>query len=78
MGAITNRPPSMRRWRDLLATGPKASAEVEEAAKANGHSPATLRRARQRLGVCTQKSGPRGSWTMALPALDGTQPPKLE
>lgn len=51
----------------LLANGPRATAEVEDQARATGISVATLRRAREHLGISTTKLGYQGQWHLALP-----------
>lgn len=50
-----------------LRDGPKSSQEVVAAARDAGISSASLRRARQALGVVASKKGPEGAWTMCLP-----------
>jgi hypothetical protein len=50
----------------LLAGGPVSSADVEEAATANGISRRTLFRAKADLGIAAKKSG--DGWTWQLPA----------
>jgi putative DNA primase/helicase len=52
---------------ELLANGPVAKHEIEEAADANCISTATLRRAKDELGIITKKSGLKGGWTWQLP-----------
>ncbi|MGC2410631.1 MAG: AAA family ATPase [Methyloceanibacter sp.] len=52
--------------RELLAKGPVASTEGEEAAKAHGISTRTLDRARKELGVKSTKDGFDGGWTWTL------------
>jgi hypothetical protein len=58
---------------DLLAAGPVASNEVDEAAKANGVSKRTLYRAKADLNIIAKKdnSTPDGVWTWRLPDGDG-------
>jgi hypothetical protein len=52
---------------EVLATGPVAKQEIEEAADANCISAATLRRAKDELGIITRKSSLKGGWTWQLP-----------
>jgi putative DNA primase/helicase len=52
---------------ELLAGGPVAKQEIEEAANANCLSAATLRRAKDELGIIAKKSGLKGGWTWQLP-----------
>jgi putative DNA primase/helicase len=52
--------------RDLLAEGPVDAKEGEEAAKANGISAMTLKRARKELGVKSEKTGYQGRWQWTL------------
>jgi putative DNA primase/helicase len=59
---------AMQFLRDLLATGPISSKEVERLAKADGHAVATIRRARNALGVVIDKEGFRAGWRWSLPA----------
>jgi hypothetical protein len=58
-----------------LADGPLPAKEVQNAGKAAGHSDATLRRARSRLGVRSEKVAMRGGWSWSLPpkVLNGTE-----
>jgi putative DNA primase/helicase len=52
---------------DLLAAGPVAKCDIEEAAEANCISSRTLERAKAELGIIAKKDGPNGSWTWRLP-----------
>jgi hypothetical protein len=52
---------------ELLAGGPVAKQDIEEAANANCISAATLRRAKDELGIVAKKSGLHGGWTWHLP-----------
>jgi putative DNA primase/helicase len=52
---------------DMLASGPKPSTEVEEAATANGISRRTLFRAKAELEVVAKKDGENGGWMWRLP-----------
>lgn len=51
---------------DMLRDGPQLMTEIVEAAEANGHSKATLRRAREKMGVKVRKTA-SGAWEWALP-----------
>lgn len=55
--------------RDVLAVGPMPAKEVQREARNSGISDMTLRRARSRVGVVTQRSGfgSGGSWMWSLP-----------
>lgn len=57
--------------RDLLEAGPMRAVDVECEAKSAGLKVATLRRARERLGIAPRKTGRPGDagqhWTWALP-----------
>ncbi len=57
--------------RELLAAGPVLSREAESEAKSAGLKLATVRRARERLGIVPRKAGRPGEpgqhWTWALP-----------
>lgn len=50
-----------------LAKGPRLKDEIEDAAKTANHSPRTLFRAKQALGVESHKVGMAGSWYWELP-----------
>jgi putative DNA primase/helicase len=52
---------------ELLATGPAAKKDIEDAAEANLISIATLRRAKQDLGVEATKDSFSGPWKWRLP-----------
>lgn len=53
--------------RDILADGPVASKEVDQAAARTGISDRTLRRAKEELGVTAQKSKAKdGHWDLAM------------
>lgn len=60
--------------RELLADGPMPQRDVAEAAKANGISSATLRRAKVKAKVESRKqgNGREARWTWALPGQNGT------
>jgi Bifunctional DNA primase/polymerase, N-terminal/AAA domain len=53
--------------REMLAAGPVAKQEIEEAAKANCISDATLRRAKDALNIVAKKSDFKAGWTWQLP-----------
>ena len=53
--------------RELLADGPVAKRDIEEAADANGISERTLRRAQTDLGIVAKKSGLKSGWNWQLP-----------
>jgi putative DNA primase/helicase len=50
-----------------LEDGPMPAKDVQNGAKAAGHSEATLRRAKRRLGVRADKVAMRGGWSWSLP-----------
>ena len=52
---------------ELLARGPIPAAQVFLDAEAHGYSRRQMQRARERLGVKTEKDGMRGGWRWALP-----------
>jgi hypothetical protein len=52
---------------DLLSAGPVPAAQVFRDAEAHGYSKRQMQRARERLGVKTDKGGMRGGWSWALP-----------
>jgi putative DNA primase/helicase len=55
---------------EQLADGPVLKLDIEEAAKANGISPATLRRAQSKLGVsATKEKKAAGQWYWSLPGM---------
>jgi putative DNA primase/helicase len=53
--------------REILAAGPVAKREIEEAADANGISERTLFRAKADLHVVAKKTSLKGGWTWQLP-----------
>jgi putative DNA primase/helicase len=70
---IDNKAPGVRGaakklLQDMLAAGPMPQTEIEEAAEANDIGKKTLRRAKQDLGVVTEKERkPGGKWLWRLP-----------
>ncbi len=63
--------------REQLAVGMKPVREVEDAAKQRGISAATLRRAREALGVKSDKLNFNGVWYWHLPVDETTPAPKM-
>jgi RecA-family ATPase len=53
----------------ILASGPVSTKEIQAETKAAGLSWATVRRAKDRLGVKAQKTGMNGGWVWALPKM---------
>jgi putative DNA primase/helicase len=53
--------------REMLADGPRPQTEIEEAAKDQGHSWRTVRRAKTDLQVESDKDGIGGGWVWSLP-----------
>ena len=53
--------------REYLSEAPKNSKATQEAADGIGIAPRTLRRAREKLKIKTQKSRATGQWVWALP-----------
>lgn len=51
----------------LLANGPVSTEDIRVEAEANGHSWATIRRAKQALGILATKTTMQGGWTWQLP-----------
>lgn len=63
---------------ELLRDGPRPAKDVQRQAREAGFSDATLRRAKSRAGITSQRTGgigADGAWTWALP-LRCSQPPK--
>lgn len=54
----------------ILAEGPRWATDVQADAKSLDIAERTLTRAKKRLGVRSQKSGPDGGWLWSLPAED--------
>ena len=54
---------------DILAGGPVATKEIRDAAKAHGHKPRTVDRAKQTLNITATKAGfgAAGGWAWKLP-----------
>jgi putative DNA primase/helicase len=63
---------------ELLASGPVPKHEIEEAADANCISSATLRRAKDEMGIVTKKSGMKGGWTWQLPEQQQRRRPDID
>jgi hypothetical protein len=60
---------------EKLADGPMPAAEIMDAATHAGHSAATLRRARERLGIVVVREGfgPGGRWLWRAPSANDVQ-----
>jgi AAA domain-containing protein len=52
---------------ELLASGPIAKRDIEDAAEGNGIAERTLFRAKAELGVIAKRDAPNGGWTWRLP-----------
>ncbi len=63
--------------REALAAGARPVREVQAEARAAGVHVATLRRARERLGVRVSKQGMKGGWAWRLPPEDAQAPLKM-
>jgi hypothetical protein len=59
--------------RDFLKNGPMNTTATEDAAKAAGISPRTLKRARAALGIKSEKSDKTGYWVLRLPETRPTE-----
>jgi hypothetical protein len=55
--------------RELLAAGPMLTKDIETASKEAGMSMATVRRAKDELGIQPRKQSFSGAWEWALPAV---------
>jgi AAA domain-containing protein len=55
---------------EMLAAGPIARSDIDEAAKANCISDRTLARAKTEMGIIAKKNGLTGGWTWELPPTD--------
>jgi AAA domain len=73
-GGRTERDDAAEWLRELLADGPMPQRDVAEAAKANGISEATLRRAKAKAGIESRKqgNGRDARWTWRLPGQSDT------
>lgn len=60
--------------RELLAGGPVAAQEVSRRATAAGYSASTMRRAKQRLRVVSERREATGAWFWRLPLLEEVRP----
>lgn len=56
--------------RDYLASGPRLSSDLDEAAKMNGHSRRTMGRARKAVGAVAQKTF--SGWMISIPGWTGS------
>jgi hypothetical protein len=70
--AADNRSPTARDeakkfLAEILASGPVAKTEIEEAAEGNGIAERTLFRAKAELKIIAKRDGSDGSWTWRLP-----------
>lgn len=63
--------------RDLLDKGGKPQKDVRKLAAAEGHAWATVRRAKDRLGVVARKEGMTGPWQWKLSCEDAQRFPKM-
>jgi putative DNA primase/helicase len=61
---------------DILAAGPVAKQEIEEAAEGDGISPRTLARAKAKLRIVAKKDGLREGWRWSLPETPAERPPE--
>lgn len=62
---------------DLLKNGPLPQKDIKKAATAEGHAWATVRRAKDRLGIRAGKKGMHDGWRWALPAEGAQQSAKV-
>ncbi len=67
----TERDAAAEWLRELLSIGPVPASEVQNEAKSAGHSWATVRRAKDVIGVCVKRDGfgKGGAWRWSLPAI---------
>lgn len=63
--------------RQALADGRLESKDVQKLAKENGHAWATVRRAKDEVGVIVEREGfgPGAKWFWSLPSIDAQEPP---
>ena len=52
---------------DFLAAGPRTATDVFDAARADGHTRATIKRAKAMMSIVATKDGYQGAWTWTLP-----------
>jgi archaellum biogenesis ATPase FlaH len=90
LGGLESREDSSERheaaqWlREFLADGPKPTREIEKQTKGSGLRWATVRRAKDSLGIRAEKSSFRGVWEWSLPedaqpaSSQGAQPQRAE
>lgn len=67
MGSISSCEAARSYLIALLAAGPVSSEDIRADALANGHSWATIRRAKQALGILATKTTMQGGWSWQLP-----------
>jgi putative DNA primase/helicase len=72
-GATSARDDAKELLKELLAAGPLAQAEIEDAAKGHGISWRTMRRAQKDLGVRPRKDGDDGAWRWHMPVIKGRE-----
>lgn len=63
--------------RDLLAKDPRPVKDIKRAASIDGHAWATVRRAKDRLGVKAIKAGMSGGWRWELTREGAQRMPKV-
>jgi len=79
--AKAERDEAVRFLRVELADGKRSAKEIQDAAKAAGVGPGSLKRAKRALAVKSDKDGFQGGWVWRLPEGDdakGTAPPSLK
>lgn len=54
--------------REILVSGAMPQKEIEADCKGAGYSPATIKRAKKRLGILSKKDGMKGVWFWSLPS----------